>query len=438
MILKPTFRKRATISIVAFAGLVALTMGLLGHVVNEAFERVIWHATLEAELTHYRDDQGRAPATAGPDTSHLSTYIRGPGVPRDRLPPAPLRELHPGLHDDFKLGGREFAVLVRDEGANRVYLVYDITDLETYERRLTVTAITGIALVGAMLSIVSYWLAGRLSEPIRDLARRVSRFDPAARGERVGRLFRDGEISTISKAIDGYIERVDGFVRREQEFTASASHELRTPAAVIGGAVDVLNSLPQMPERARPPLARIEQSVTDMEELINALLYLAREPDGQAQLTEVCRVDELLQTILADHGYLMKEKDIRVEILSTEPTSVAGPPMVARIVVSNLVRNAFEHTNKGRVELQLMGGVLKVENTAPLLHPVEMSESFRQRVCNRGSNKVSRGLGLQVIERLCTRAGWRLSIASEGGTTTATLDMRSPQATGARTSGQIG
>ena len=274
MIFKPTLRNRATISIVAFAAFVALALGLLGYSVNESIEDAVWHSTLEAELTRITGHHSGALVKAGPEKSNLKIFVSGPDAAPDQRPPLLLSQLDTGLHDDFMIGEKIFAVLVKDAGPNRVYLAYDITHLERKESRLTALVVLGIILVGVVLTIISYWLAGLLSEPVRDLALRVGKLKPESRGERVGGHYRDSEIATIGGAIDSYLDRLDGFVLREQEFTGAASHELRTPAAVIAGAVDVLKALPDMPGRAGKPVARIEQAVHDMEEIIHARMAL--------------------------------------------------------------------------------------------------------------------------------------------------------------------
>ena len=148
---------------------------------------------------------------------------------------------------------------------------------------------------------------------------------------------------------------------------------------------------------------------------------------------EECRVDELLPMLLDDHEYLIKDKDINVQICSSEPVTVCAPPMVANIVISNLVRNAIEQTDRGSVEIRLIDGVLLIRNTAPMLSTPEIVENFRQRVREQGSNKVRPGIGLHIIQRLCNRAGWGLSVTSEGDTTTARLDLTATHAQGKET-----
>jgi signal transduction histidine kinase len=339
-------------------------------------------------------------------------------------PPKDILILSPGLHDEFRVDDRLYVILVKDIGANRVYMVYDITHLEQQEQELTLITILAVVLVSAALILVGFWLGGKLSEPVRDLAMQLERFRPDARGERVERRYPDEEIHIITDAINAYIKRLDGFVTREQEFINTASHELRTPVAVIAGATDVLRRIPDCPASAQRPVERIQQAANDINETINALLHLAREEPGDNMSNmQACRVEELLPKVIENHVYLLDNKEIHVTTPSIEPTVIRAPLQILKIVLSNLVRNAIEHTERGDVEINLKNNILEIKNTSPFMEPEEIAKIYRGRIHSQDSGTSGKGLGLHIIERLCSRAGWRLSLKSDKRTTTAYLDM---------------
>ena len=60
------------------------------------------------------------------------------------------------------------------------------------------------------------------------MADRLTLIDPGERHVRIGAQFATNELEPIARSIDTFMERLDGFVEREQSFTATASHELRT------------------------------------------------------------------------------------------------------------------------------------------------------------------------------------------------------------------
>src|SRR5690606_8539232 len=92
-------------------------------------------------------------------------------------------------------------------------------------------------------------------------------------------------------------ERMRAFVRRERDFTRDASHELRTPLTVIRVASDLPPNDPDLPERARPPLAGTQLAGRDMEAVIASFLILAREGGIEPQREEFAVRDVVAEEI---------------------------------------------------------------------------------------------------------------------------------------------
>jgi len=420
-----TLRSRVTLAVLAYMIFVATVIGLLGYVVNERFEEVIWRSTLEAELNSYLKYRKINPGLSAPTSGNLKTYISDKMDDLEHRPPDVISSLKPGLHDEISIDNRLYTVLVKDVDDHRIYMMYDITHLENQEHQLAYIVVASVVLVGGIIIFFGFWLGGKLSEPVRDLAIQLEKFNPRARGERVELRHQDAEINTIVTAINTYIRRLDGFVEREKEFVNTASHELRTPVAIISGAADVLKTIPNTPKKAVPPLARIQYAVSDMDEMINALLYLAREETSANQASmQTCRVDELLPKIVENHAYLLCDKEIDISMPNIEPTVVTAPPQLMSIVVSNLIRNAIEHTERGSVVIHLRSNILTVSNTMAIIAPDEIAKIYQGRIRNQDSGRSGKGLGLHIIERLSARVGWRFTLENDSHTTTtARLDM---------------
>ena len=87
----------------------------------------------------------------------------------------------------------------------------------------------------------------------------------------------------LAKALDDYAERLTEVVQRDREFNADVSHELRTPLAVIRGAVELLLTRPELDERTRTRLARIQRAEQQCTDLISALLLLSRNERAVGQ-----------------------------------------------------------------------------------------------------------------------------------------------------------
>jgi signal transduction histidine kinase len=315
-----------------------------------------------------------------------------------------------------------FHAMVADLPPGRLITTIDIAQLEDQQNR---DAMVGVLWAGFLVLFIGgliFWLHLNLVRPVRDLAQRMQTIVPGATGARLPTSYQREEIQVIAQASNAHLERVEQFIERERSLLDQASHEFRTPIAVIAGAVDVLKQI-SLPEASKPALARIEHAVQDLSETMVALLYLAREAASTPEPMEITVLHDLLPRLLADHEHLLGDKPAKLRIGEMEPTFIAAPEAMVRIAVSNLIRNAAESTEDGEVELSLRACVISVTDSGSGFNPVEAArryrESLRQVAPVRGQ-----GLGLFLIGRICDRFSWKLTIEqAAGGGTRAALDV---------------
>jgi signal transduction histidine kinase len=335
-----------------------------------------------------------------------------------------LVRLPPGYYsdgDDVPLDTDvTFHALITELPPGRLITFIDITELETQQNRDAMLsglwALAVLALVGGAIA----WLHANLVRPVRDLAGRMQAIDPRDTEARLPTHYKREEIQVIALASNVHLERVGQFIERERSLLDQASHEFRTPIAVIAGAVDVLKRIP-LPDASRPAMSRIEHAVEALSETMVALLYLAREPNSDP--VDVTALHEFLPRLLKDHEHLLDGKGAELKLGELEPTFIAAPESMVRIAVSNLVRNAIENTEAGLVEVSLRNGVISVVDSGSGFDPVEAARRYRDSL--RQSAPVrGQGLGLFLIGRICDRFNWTLSIETAGrGGTRATLDV---------------
>lgn len=360
-----------------------------------------------------------------------SWYLPGGVAPPDL--PRPLANLPAGnysseaslLDDAVNLeAGTTYHAAVADLPRGRLVTLVDIEPLEQQQNRYARLSLLWIVCFAAVIGGFIAWLHANLVRPVRDLAARMQAIDPSDTGARLPTDYQREEIQVIAQASNAHLDRVEQFIQRERSLLDQASHEFRTPIAVIAGAADVLRQLP-LPDTSQPALARIEHAVEDLSETMVALLYLAREAPPDGEVTDVTALHDFLPRLVRDHEHLLRGKDATLRCGTLEPTFVAAPEAMVRIAVSNLVRNAIENTEVGLVEITLAQGRVTVTDSGSGFNPVEAArryrDSLRQAVPARGQ-----GLGLFLIGRICDRFRWTLDIDSgTHGThgTRATLDV---------------
>lgn len=390
-------------------------------------EHKIWADMLQSLSADYALRVQRGETALLPSTGIIRSWYL-PAADSRSTAPDYLAELEPGYYSSEGAYGDDFATrdsfhaLVVDLSPGRLVTMIDIEELEDEQNRNSVfSGFWALLLLGLIGGVIA-WLHANLVRPVRDLAERMQGIDPGTVGARLPTTYARHEIQVIAAASNAHLDRVERFIERERSLLDQASHEFRTPIAVIAGAVDVLRQL-ALPESSRPALGRIEHAVEDLSETMVALLYLAREAPAASGPLDVTALHELLPRLIEDHEHLLRDKPARLRLGELEPTFIAAPDAMVRIAVSNLIRNAIENTDVGHVELTLSKGVISVADSGSGFNPVEAARRYRDSL-RQAAPVRGQGLGLFLIGRICDRFGWKLSIeAAAMGGARATLNV---------------
>ncbi|TWI67411.1 signal transduction histidine kinase [Pseudoduganella lurida] len=393
--------------------MVVLMLGLTiqGTLSQQMIVHPMWRDLLQSATARYLAG-GRAASL--PASGPLRGWrIEESAVPADM--PAFFATLAPGYYDEEQTDPHErersHAVLVTRDGTARVVMAIDITDLEDYQNRISLASVLVALVSAAMIGGSLLWLYRSMRGPIRLLAQRMDELDPAQPAQRLRTDFTLVELHDIAVGANRHLDRVERFIERERTLLDQASHEFRTPVAVIAGAVDVLRLHP-LPAAAEAPLSRIANAADNLAEIMSALLYLSREPDGRV-LTETTRLDTLVTVLVEDHQHLLERKEVRFVVGRLDPLSLACPEALVRIVVGNLLRNAAENSFRGTIAVTLADRRLAIQDSGSGFDTVAAARRYTQAL--RGSTRLGggQGLGLFLTRRVCERFGWTLAIASD-------------------------
>lgn len=401
-----------SVALVAFGLLIIAALSLQAFRSQELIEHRIWRNILESVSQTYTEQRALHPDAPLPRAGILRSWLVYDNAPAAGLP-AFLQSLPPGYYSSEGPAGLEdtgddFHAVITPMGTGRLVTFLDINDLETQQNNdALVTGLGGIVF-GVLIAAVIGWLHTNLVRPVRDLSARMQAIDPAIKGQRLPTSYAQEEIQIIARASNAHLERVEKFIERERSLLDQASHEFRTPIAVIAGAVDVLRTQ-ELPATAQPALERIRGTIESLSEIMVALLYLARESPATAGPQEVTAVHMLLPKIVADHEYLLAQKPVRLRVHDLEPTVIEAPEVMVRIAVGNLIRNAVENTSEGCIEVSLQDGVICISDSGIGFDPVEAARRYRDSL--RAAMPIrGQGLGMFLISRICDRYDWRFSI----------------------------
>ncbi|MGR5413099.1 sensor histidine kinase [Vibrio astriarenae] len=205
--------------------------------------------------------------------------------------------------------------------------------------------------------------------------------------------FHYSELNSLAELIQSSLSSVQEGLEREQRFLGYASHELRTPIAVTRTNSELLRKMitKGIPsEKQLAVLDRIERAGFTMTDLTETLLWLNRQ-EGKSLPSKAVLIGELTKQIESELHYLLQGKSVEVNV-NTDGTELMLPEGLCRIVVTNLIRNAFQHTQSGVVEIVQKGCKLSIVN-----HNLDAHSE---------PNDLGFGLGLELTERLIKQSMW--------------------------------
>lgn len=366
----------------------------------------------EAEyLIRYFQMDGNLPA---PTSDHMKAYLGTNSVA------PPFGQMVQGLGEGFYekyINDIEYHILIRTFPVqdDPLYVIYDVSAIEfTESRKLLIGAIllTSVFLVIGLGLWIGLITSRKIIAPVAYLAQQVNQSEPESLPKNLSQEFYNDEIGVLAQALEMSMNRVDSFIKREQQFARDASHELRTPVTVIKGAVELLKQRLGEEEAVIKPLGRIERSVKDMENIIATFLWLAREEAAMApdQTTAVLPV---VKEAIEQNQHLFSQKPIEIEfIVRAEPILPVSAPIL-KVAVINLVQNAFKYTAAGNITVLIDKDRITISDTGKGIENSKLAAVKQPHV--RGDDSRGFGLGLAIVDRLCKRFGWHFDIDSELG-----------------------
>ncbi|RYD60308.1 MAG: HAMP domain-containing histidine kinase [Sphingomonadales bacterium] len=190
------------------------------------------------------------------------------------------------------------------------------------------------------------------------------------------------------------LSRTADVLDRERSFTRFASHELRTPAAVIQAGLERIEAHASA-DQARP-IERAHRGLRDMHALIDTFLQLSSDSAKQA-VPSLVVVDSAWVTSLFHH-VAGGHADHALTIDQRAPLMLAAPETMVHVLVANLLKNALFHGGPEAIEVVISAEAVAVRNAIPEERP---APGF--------------GLGCQIAHRICERFGWRFSLVMRDG-----------------------
>lgn len=418
MHLPTDLRGRVALFFAGFGAVGSLIMaGALYQGAHDLGQRLI-DETLSAELDDYIARRERNPASMPPSTMIVHGYVQSTegadGVP-DYLTGLPV-----GSHD-IRLGTVSYRVAIVERGGARYYLLHD-TGLQARREQRFAWMLGLMAVTMTLLSALGgIWLSRKVVAPVTDLAAKVRHRSPGDWEHPLADDFPAGEVGELARVFDRHLIRMRAFIERERVFSADISHELRTALAVILSATEILLEDERLSDKQKNRIAHIKRAADDMAELGTALLLMAREEHSLAT-SDGCVLAEAIREVVEEQRHVLGGKPVAVEVHTDPELILAVDSGLVKILVSNLIRNAFSYTAAGSVVVRQDARSLTVTDTGRGIPGHAIQRVFIRHF--RDMSSEGAGIGLSLVKRICDRFGWKVRLESkEDQGTTVTVEF---------------
>ena len=287
-----------------------------------------------------------------------------------------------------------------------------------------------------VLGSLGGWLLARRSlSPIGYITSKARSITSANLSERLKLRGADDEMDDLIRTINEMVARLESSFKRMAEFTADASHELKTPICAMRGEAEVLLSKGRNTEEYQEGLAHSIEQFDHLNQMINDLILLSKFDATQVELKRVpLRLDLLIKDLCNLFQILAEQKENSLEMGTIEEVTILGDKVRLQQLFTNLIDNAIKYTSKGSIHVTLQKNediaLVKIKDTGIGIPKEEQEKIFKRfyRVDKSRSRETGGvGLGLSIAEWIAHAHHGKIDIDSqlnEGSTFTVCLPIQ--------------
>ena len=393
--------------------------------VSEVRFRELQVAVLDAQGAVLASSSDADEATPGPDASALSTraMLRAASSSSDAA--VTIREAAVG----YRVVARPYAL---DGSALRIVAAYPLRDVDEVLSRIRRAFLLGVPLLLVVVAAGGYFLARRSLAPVADMAERASHMSASTLHDRLPVPTSDAELGGLASVINGLLNQLEAAFQQQRRFMADASHELRTPTAILRTEADVTLSRATRPETEyRSAVTVMQDAARRLTRIVDDLFLLARVDAGPILAREEnLYLEDVVHDAVRAIQQIADQRGVSVELAETTDAPMRGDPDLLGRLVLNLLDNAVKHAPSGStvlVDLRSSGTVhhLRVTDEGPGIPADARTHVFERffrldtaRVHEGSSASAGAGLGLAIARHIAEAHRGRLVlVSSEPGRT---------------------
>jgi heavy metal sensor kinase len=278
-----------------------------------------------------------------------------------------------------------------------------------------------IILAGTLLA---HRLAGNILEPVRRIASTARSLSQHELHRRVEVKVPPDELGELVETFNGMLARLEASFESLRRFTADASHELRSPLALMRSELEGTLARARTPAEYEQVLRDLEAEVEHMARMVDQLLMLARADAGALQPAATnLDVADFLHETAARWRPMADQRHVRLDVDAPDSGIVAADPDLLRRVMDNLIDNATRHSPAGTA-VRLTGAPtaggwnIEVRDEGPGIPPAARAALFERFARVDGARSRvdgGAGLGLALSRAIAESHGGSLQLVDPNG-----------------------
>lgn len=258
-----------------------------------------------------------------------------------------------------------------------------------------------------VILLVNVWVFRRCMKPFYVLSDWLDNYRLGAGKKLLENPTNITEFRKMNEAVTRFAFHSEEMFEQQKQFIGNASHEIQTPLAVCLNRLEMLLEDDTLTETQMEDIVKTYQTLEYVSKLNKSLLLLSKIDNHQfAEATDI-DLNDILHRYVDDYREVFAYRHIRTEIQEAGRLVIKMNDVLATVLVTNLLKNAFVHNKDGgMIEIILSSNTLLIRNTGTgeVLDGNRIFERFYQGKKREGST----GLGLSIVQAICRQYGLKI------------------------------
>lgn len=289
-----------------------------------------------------------------------------------------------------------------------ISLYHPMNEMQELLKNITFTLFSIFLALLLAFIIMNFYVYRRLWIPFYDTLHKIAHFDITSNEALNFMHTSTPEFAQLNQTLDQMSRKMRKDYLNLKEFNENASHEIQTPLAIIRSKLDLLMQYENLGREQLDLLQSIHEATTRLSKVNQGLLLISKIENQQFKETEQIMLNPLIEKYLINFDEVIVLKKLKVHTRFEDELKIVLHPMLADILVSNLISNAVKHNLEGGfISCHITPGNLTVSNSG---NPLQIDPSLLfARFRKAADHTESVGLGLSIVSRICNENNIKIS-----------------------------